>query len=171
VRGLTILPTSLRITIAGTDYAINLYTERYSTPETTLDGDSLGRADEMCILDGKTGRFVGIALSRWGVDEWSVTRHADHPQHVTINADDVESGLGELVLLAADTWTSTQVASYLKLGSARAARTQLDRWGLEACERDLQSGEKLYLAAAVISAAKHRPGRGARTDLQPDTAG
>jgi hypothetical protein len=67
--------------------------------------------------------------------------------------------------VAAETMTTTQVQQLLRVGSSRAARVQLARWGIEAVGRDVTTGEKLWPAEQVRAQAAARPGRGARTDL------
>lgn len=68
----------------------------------------------------------------------------------------------------ADTMTTTEAQRVLGLGSRRAARQQLARWGITATGRDMATGEKLWPADQVRTAAANRPGRGARTDLRKD---
>jgi hypothetical protein len=62
--------------------------------------------------------------------------------------------------------TTSEVREFLNLGSARATRVQLARWGIEAVGRDVGSGEKLWNAEQVRAARDNRPGRGARTDIK-----
>ena len=68
--------------------------------------------------------------------------------------------------MGAETMTTTQVQHLLGLGSSRATRVQLARWGIEALGRDVTTGEKLWPAGRLRAKAANRPGRGARTDLQ-----
>lgn len=68
--------------------------------------------------------------------------------------------------MTVETWTTSEVREFLGLGSNRATRIQLARWGIEAVGRAVDSGEKLWNAEQVRTARDNRPGRGTRTDLK-----
>lgn len=71
---------------------------------------------------------------------------------------------------ARELWSAAQVADHLGLASAASARHTLSRWGVAAAgyERgDSGRPEARYDAEQVRHAAQQRPGRGARTDLEP----
>jgi hypothetical protein len=66
----------------------------------------------------------------------------------------------------ADEWTTAEVAEYLRLGSAAAARAQLARWGIRPVARQPgRAGQNLYNPEDVHGADTARFGRGRRTDL------
>ncbi len=63
-----------------------------------------------------------------------------------------------------ETWTTSQVREFLKLGSAAAARNQLRRWGVpQAVDaegralHDAATGEKLWPADMVRGRQDERP--------------
>lgn len=63
-------------------------------------------------------------------------------------------------------WTLTQVADHLNV-NPKSADKQLRRWNIPAVARQPgRGGQNLYDASAVRQAAKERPGRGRRSDLQ-----
>lgn len=72
--------------------------------------------------------------------------------------------VGRPVADAAVLFTS-EIRDFLQLGSSRAARVQLARWGIVAVGRVVGTGEKLWPADQVAAAVGGRRGRGARTDL------
>lgn len=64
--------------------------------------------------------------------------------------------------------TATEAARLLGVSSGPNARRTLDRWGIQPTGRAPgRGGESLYDETAVRRALAQRPGRGARTDLQP----
>jgi len=68
----------------------------------------------------------------------------------------------------AETWTITEVAAHLEASSTGSARRTLSRWGVKSVGRQPgRRGESYYLAQDVRDAQAGRPGRGARTDLNP----
>lgn len=65
-------------------------------------------------------------------------------------------------------WTIAEVAEHIGASSTGSARKTLSRWGIRAVARQPgRAGASLYDAAEVCEAAAGRPGRGARTDLNP----
>lgn len=59
---------------------------------------------------------------------------------------------------ALETMTTTEVAAFLGLGSAAAARVQLSRWGVESVGRTTEVGEKQWPAAEIVALHRSRPG-------------
>lgn len=67
-------------------------------------------------------------------------------------------------------WTIDEVAAHIGASSAKSASKTLSRWGVRAY--DYQPSAKgrpqaRFEAEKVRSAHRERPGRGARTDLDP----
>ncbi|MFD8938593.1 hypothetical protein ACFV0R_25640 [Streptomyces sp. NPDC059578] len=68
----------------------------------------------------------------------------------------------------ADTWNIAEVAAVIGAASTGSARRSLSRWGVRAVGREPgRSGTSLYLREDVRAARASRPGRGHRTDLDP----
>lgn len=65
-----------------------------------------------------------------------------------------------------DLITASESASLMGVASARGARNNLARWGVQPAPWRSQRGESLYRRSEVEHAIANRPGRGSRTDLR-----
>ncbi|MCI2422506.1 hypothetical protein MOQ72_34270 [Saccharopolyspora sp. K220] len=69
--------------------------------------------------------------------------------------------------MAAELWTSTQVAAHLGLKDHDSAGRTLRAWGVHPVARQPgRGGQNLYDAAVVRAAKTARPGQGYRSDLR-----
>lgn len=63
--------------------------------------------------------------------------------------------------------STSAIGDLLGYTNPASTRKWILRYELQAKERDVESGEKLYLRSEVEAALNRRPGQGARTDLAP----
>ena len=139
------------------------------------------RADVYLTRDETLARMRGagrpMAIGGW--DTLRGTGHLPAPDRYVAGRIPqwLPAGIDDYLSRQVETWTLTQVAAHLGFGgtsatAAGSARKQLSRWGITAVGRAPgRGGESLYDADQVRVAAEQRPGRGARTDLKPQTSG